>query len=93
MGILNQILAILKSLAVLCTIISEVGKKFLRHPCYTSKDFDIIFYSETLLIRQRHISELLIPELDRLDIFLQSSIPRALGLAVYACSGFSAPVI
>ena len=66
--------------------------KNLKDLHVASKDFDIILCSETLVTKRRHISELLIPEFDRPKLFLQSSIPRARGLAVYVRSGFSASI-
>ena len=59
----------------------------------SSKDYDVIFCSETLVTNRRHVSELLIPNFNRPKLLLQHSIARARGMAVYIRSGFSASII
>ena len=55
-----------------------------------SKGFDILFCSETLVSKFRHISELAIPGFKMPILFKRNEINRAQGMAVYIRSGCSA---
>lgn len=55
-----------------------------------SKQFDILFCTETIVSDMRHISELLIPGFKKPILLKRNAIPRARGMAVYVREGYSA---
>ena len=58
-----------------------------------SRNYDIIFCSETLVSSKRHVSELLLPGFNKPTLILSDSRARARGLATYIRSGYSASII
>ena len=55
-----------------------------------SKQYDILFCSETLVSNARHVSEILIPGFQRPILLRRNSIPRAQGMAAYIRNNFAA---
>ena len=55
-----------------------------------SRQYDILFCTETLVSDMRHISELLIPGFKKPILLKRNSIPRACGMAIYVREGYSA---
>ena len=56
----------------------------------SSRHYDILFCSETLVSQRRHVSEILIPGFKKPILLRRDAIPRARGMAVYIKDGFSA---
>ena len=48
-----------------------------------SSQYDILFWSETLVSDMRHVSELLVPGFGRPVLLCRGKIPRARGMAAY----------
>ena len=55
-----------------------------------SSQYDILFYSETLVSDVRHVSELLIPGFGRPVLLCRGKMPRARGMAAYVRDGYGA---
>ena len=64
--------------------------KNIKDLAIASKQFDILFCTETLVSDMRHISELLIPGFKKPMLLKRNAIPRACGMAVYVRDGYSA---
>ena len=62
----------------------------LKDLSVASKQFDILFCSETLVSDMRHVSEILIPGFKKPILLKRNSIPRAQGMAAYIGKDFSA---
>ena len=55
-----------------------------------SSQYDILFWSETLVSDMRHMSELLVPGFGRNVLLCRGKMPRALGMAAYVRDGYGA---
>ena len=55
-----------------------------------SSQYDILFYSETLVSDLRHVSEMLVPGFGRPVLLCRGKMPRARGIAAYIRDGFGA---
>ena len=52
--------------------------------------YDILFFSETLVSDMLHVSELLVPSFGSPVLLCQSKMPRARGMAAYVRDGYGA---
>ena len=53
-----------------------------------SSQYDILFYSETLVSDMRHVSELLVTGFGRPVLLCRGKMPRARGMAAYMRDGY-----
>ena len=57
-----------------------------------SRNYDIIFCSETLVSQRRHVSEILLQGFNKPTLLLRDTRPNVRGLAVYIRTGFPATI-
>ena len=73
---------------ILCSNVLGLGGN-LRDLTVASSQYDILFCFETLVSDMLHVSELLVPGVDR-PVLCRGKMPRARGMAAYVRDGYGA---